>query len=277
MKVEEKRILRERWTPEAARAGNLLIGGGQTQPPFGTTEAGAVDLRGLEVDARRLAGLALRELDLTAARTRGVVFFDCQLEDCSFEFADWPWSDYKSSFRRCRFRGAILHPGGFGRSNFVECDFGKSDLSGLSCNRPRFEYCSFEEAKMHGSEMGGSLFESCKFDGMVKNCTFSGTGGGFLRCDLRRAVFMECDFKMMRLENCMLAAEHLWYDDWPAALSRLETALGEVPTDIAPLLSTWRQQANWHPTQLIDIRHIRKKYPPGAAAALETALRSALM
>ncbi len=263
MTKEELRALKERWTPELTAGANSALWSTPTSP-FGTTERGQLDLRGLPLSPGRGEGLRLEELDLSASTADGLVLAKSEVSGCRFDFAEWRWSDYRTDYEACSFEGTKFSTrtasGGFGQSRFRFSSFRDANLSDMSSNRPKFEECSLMSIKMLRHETGGARFHRCEIGGSITHSTFSGTGGGFFDCDLREAEFTDCDFKMMKLERCLLGEHHLWFSDWGKAFDRLDQ-LAPKARDLAVLIDVWRSQVEWHPTQLLDLRDAHLQSP----------------
>ncbi|MCW1887747.1 pentapeptide repeat-containing protein [Luteolibacter flavescens] len=250
--------LRTRWQEAAGRdfVDDLVSrgrsGNGLTvmRSPFGETDAGRLDLRGLTLPgSAQLRRIAFAPADLGASVWKGV-----WLERCTFHEAGFDHADLRSiaehgngftgcTFARSSFRDAAI---GYRGSRFESCTFEAADFRGAVFVRPEFNGCEFHGCKLDGCDLNGSSFDRCRFTGTLRNVWFR---GGFPHPDdlerygtprvngmkevsfeaacLRDASFSNaCDLSSVKLPH---DGRHALITGWLRKLAHLESASREWP------------------------------------------------
>lgn len=261
---------RERW----AGVETNLFNGKSLESPFGRTEEGYEDFRGLVIDEPfRLDSFLLEACDLTYFRGHNLIFLNSIIRDCRFDQAKLRWGDSKCEILNVSFLDADISGATFGmhRSRFYDCNFSRSDLRGVNANRPLFEKCRFEKARITHAQFGNASFTSCVFKGKIKKCWFSAAAGsGFKECDLREASFVDCNFRRMKFLDCLLGDEMVIFQDWQSAQRKIADKMGEVPS-LLPCLLLWNeiegQFEDEFPTMMIGLEDM--KYLFGAKVGVE--------
>lgn len=166
--------LRERWDPEqiASLEAQLLAAsrtpkGIEFDSPFGVTDAGFLDLRGVPL-SESVRYTRLRRADFSGALFReGASLTESELTQCVFDRADIRNRFVSRRFTGCGFVGAKLQQSRLG-TVFTGCDFTKANLSGSVASGTRFERCDFTGARL-GSIMWTQrcVFDHCVFDDLV--------------------------------------------------------------------------------------------------------------
>ena len=174
--MASKKQLQSRWDKtKADEIKNALLGNVKLCSPFGKTESGNIDLRGIVIDENlRPIGLELDSIDFTLSSFEGLIFAESILKNCNFDKAKIQWGDYKSEFYNCTFKQAKMEGSGFGGriSLYNSCDFSKADISGASGSRANFYDCNFDRAKVNKTLFGNSKFTRCYFSGTLKGVFF---------------------------------------------------------------------------------------------------------
>lgn len=177
--------LRERWGPDqttAVAAQFLAASRTRGQPdfesPFGTTEQGLLDLRGLTLH-QSVRYATVRGADFSGAVFAASTVSESELERCRFDRCDLRGRFVGRRFTGCSFVGARLQQARLG-AVFTECDFTKANLSGSVASGVRFERCDFTRARL-GSIMWTQrcVFDQCVFDGLI-SCSGSVAGSRFI-------------------------------------------------------------------------------------------------
>lgn len=157
------------------RSGNGLV---VSESPFGETEEGLLDLRGLNFGQRvELLRVEFKPADLSKAQFR-----EARIGLCTFTDSLWKAADLRGfvesgskycncQFINCSIRGAIV---GHRGSQFALCKFLKCNFNRASFIRPQFDDCVFDSNNLSGCDFFGSSFERCEFKGLVKDVWFRG-------------------------------------------------------------------------------------------------------
>lgn len=222
------------------RSGNGLV---ISESPFGETEDGLLDFRGLKFGDRiELLRVEFKPADFSKAQ-----FKEARIELCSFADSLWEEADFRgliergSAYQSCRFincsfDNAIL---GYRGSRFNLCIFQKCNFNRVSFIRPTFDDCVFENNNLIGCDFFGSSFERCEFNGAVEDVRFR---GGFPLSDFeskygksRPNKMLNVSFKNADLievtysDQCDLSTvsfpivgEYALLDNWLDRLQRLE-------------------------------------------------------
>ena len=149
--------------------------------PFGVTDEGRKDFRGL---------------DLQRYRPRHKTLKGRRFEKCDFSFSDgWPpldrsvfldclfrraildnWRDWRNRFENCLFSHTLLRCAGIGSwtSRYEDCTFEKCNFAKASFDNPIFRRVVFRNNKLAGAHFNVSGFWDCVFEGPVRNVWFRG-------------------------------------------------------------------------------------------------------
>lgn len=175
-----------------------------SESPFGFTESGLLDLRGLRI-ARRIE---LRRVTFAPADFEDVSFEGLWFERCAFNNAKFDRANFQSIsehgnefigciFLKSSFRGAAI---GFRGSHFESCSFECVNFRKAVFVRPEFDGCEFYRCKFDGCDLNGSSFERCRFVGALRDVWFRGgfahpddvSQYGIPRVNLMAEVSFEC-------------------------------------------------------------------------------------
>ncbi|MBL7953629.1 MAG: pentapeptide repeat-containing protein [Flavobacteriales bacterium] len=230
------------------RSGNGLV---ISESPFGKTNEGLLDLRGLNFDLRmELLRVEFKPADFGKARFKGARIELCTFTDSLWEGVDL--TDFVESgstyfgchFAKCSFQAALI---GYRGSRFVQCTFVQCDFKSASFIRPEFDDCVFDSDKLYGCDFFGSSFERCKFSGTMEDVWFR---GGFplpefetkfghprpnrmLQVSFEEANLLEttysdqCDLSTVKIPN---TGKYALLNNWPHRLLELKKQAESWPT-----------------------------------------------
>ncbi|MDD2876135.1 MAG: hypothetical protein PHT60_02790 [Acidiphilium sp.] len=160
--------------------------------PFGTTEDGLFDFRGLTItdpNARRKRSLhraLFKSCDFTAGSLAETISEHGSFDTCVFDYTDLNnFSDKGNIFQNCRFYRGEWQTGGIGtdwntstrgeyQSRYTNCHFENIKLTKTSIGDPQFINCSFVFKKLSGIDFRCSGFIACRFIGAFQDLTFRG-------------------------------------------------------------------------------------------------------
>ncbi len=156
--------------------------------PFGVTEDGLCDFRGMRVD-ESLHQVVIENTDFGKAVV-GNGQFMAVFRHCSFD-AFLCDGSFGNDFRECNFCNANLKNAViYGKLH--DCDFSKANLSGVRGGNVRFEGCNFVETKLWRTSFFDCKFRCCRF----VNCSIhSGSLAG--------TSFEDCEFENFDLGNAI--------------------------------------------------------------------------
>ncbi len=191
-------ILHDRWGEhKSLDLRQLLSTSGVCPSPFGLTDEGLCDFRGICVNTS-LHAITIVSGDFTAGRLgRGQFMGTFRL--CRFvEFACD--GNLGENFESCTFSKARLNNSVF-YGTFVNCDFSNANLSGVRGGRIKFHGCTFENANMQKASFYDSNFSNCK----IVNSTIrlgSLAGSRFDECEVNSFDLSKTVMERVRgLEN----------------------------------------------------------------------------
>lgn len=252
----------ERWSARSiSSALRLLEGKSGVTAPFGETEGGHLDLRGIKLDqVLTISNRTLERIDFSYSEFARAQFRKTSLSECRFDSSLIQLQDLRSIFFNVSFVAADMRGSSFGHriSTFRRCDFHGSDLRGVSGSRAKFEQCNFSSAQIRNSMMGNSLFERCVFDGIIRKCIFNGgAGGGFRRCDLSNVHFLDCGFVNLEFQDCTFSSEVIHFTEWSKAFTvfnekvKASSALADNEK-LGSLREAWKEGIEFTRSQLVD-------------------------
>lgn len=157
------------------RSGN---GFSVSESPFGLTDDGLLDFRGLRVAEKvQLRRVTFAPADFGTASWKGAWLERCTFKNAQFDgvgfqnVAEHGNEFFECCFLRSSFRGAAI---GYRGSRFVTCTFDHVDFSRAIFVRPEFDGSAFYHCKLDGCDLNGSSFERCRFVGALRNVWFRG-------------------------------------------------------------------------------------------------------
>jgi uncharacterized protein YjbI with pentapeptide repeats len=178
-KGKQKTALKDRWPANAAEDVHAWLGKGACQSPFGLTESGLCDLRGLVLHhSPRL--IQVNDVDFSYGGMGDglfvATFSNCRFQesryecwigesytDCDFTKADLRHCTLGGAFDRCDFTGANFGTVRGSKVQFNECKFVNTKLRSTSFSKSVFKNCLFQESVYWHGSLGNSQFVDCKF------------------------------------------------------------------------------------------------------------------
>ncbi len=254
-----------------------LFRGDIVSSPFGVTESGQEDFRGILLETNiRPVGLNLASCDFGFLRAQKLIFAESSIASSSFKGSQLALGDFKSSFLDVSFADSKLRGSGLGAngSSYSGCDFSRSDLSGSTGLGGRFERCQFDKTKWNNSLMGECCFYSCRFTGEIRGVIFGGVhGASMVNCDLSNASFIDCTFNEFRFSDCKSSEDTLLFCDWPKALAcfkkevRTRRDFGAIEL-ATRWIGVWEKRLNITPQNMVDRADLAKQVGPVAGEAI---------
>lgn len=211
----------KRWRPDQiVEVASALKAGKNPQSPFGLTDSGLADLRGLLVkEPLILNGQTISGLDLSFASVSKLLCIQCEVTECTFDYAKMALLSNSTSIANSSFREAgLLTSGSAGSAKFLNCDFRGSNLTGSTFKEGEFDGCDFSKAILGKIEFGVCRIKKSLFSGTLEKCFFRGL---LEECDLREATFLDCAFYGAELRNCQLSDHALLFKDWQNTRARI--------------------------------------------------------
>jgi len=159
-------------------AAKSLKMGPMPESPFGLTEMGMADYRGVTI-AEPVRYLKVANVDLSDALFKeGASINESELEACRLDRIDMRSVFVRRSFSDCSFVKARLSGARLG-GEFVRCDFTGANLSKSFATDCKFTGCNFAGATLSDVHFISCTFEDCDFSD-VKLFTGSVAGSKFL-------------------------------------------------------------------------------------------------
>lgn len=147
------------------------------QSPFGRTDNGQHDLRGITFTNKSLKRLELFNIDFSEANLDNLWVEDCVFEECRFDRAILTQLGVKGGrINNCSFRKSDM------RSSFIGYDgteISNCIFDGVRLARTKFRNAIFSRIEFRGREWSNiefcpSGFWNCVFTGVFKGCMFYG-------------------------------------------------------------------------------------------------------
>ncbi|MBX2827091.1 MAG: pentapeptide repeat-containing protein [Flavobacteriaceae bacterium] len=148
--------------------------------PFGETQEGYLDFRGIDLSDLRISHIKIEFADLSSSILRNVwlensIISNSKLDKTDLsEFSDHGNKFDKVTFTNTKFNKAII---GYKGSNYLNCIFENSNFSKSGFIRTEFNNCLFLNCKLNGVDFNASSFEECSFSGNLSNVWFRGGYG----------------------------------------------------------------------------------------------------
>jgi uncharacterized protein YjbI with pentapeptide repeats len=160
----------ERWRHESFVPGRLS--------PFGRTETGAHDYRGVSFGNKAITNAEIRDSDFAAADLRHLRVEHCNFIQCNFSGGDLTQLVTTSSrFENCRFDRADLRLAqiGYHGTEFRNCTFDRVKVGRVGYLNPIFTDVCFDGKNWSHTDFRASGFWNCSFIGVLRDITFRGT------------------------------------------------------------------------------------------------------
>lgn len=257
--------LRKRWG--ASEIASILVPlkqGLLPISPFGKTNKGSVDLRGIPLkEPLLLSDVSFDNLDLSFSNIQKLLSIRCSFVDCSFEGATVSLLNNESGFYRVDFsRAEISKSGSAGAAKFFACNFNGSDLTGGNFKTGSFENCDFSRATIKLVEFGECEISDSIFDGNFKKCFFRGL---LSRCDFRAAVFIDCAFYGVELNDCLLSKDMILFKNWMNCFVKIcQSVEADALSDVArnsldKWCAVWQQLKGVVRDEVIDYQNLKEQ------------------
>lgn len=253
------KILKDRWivndnAKKALGEIKLLFRNGGTlkneHSPFGLTEDGLIDFRGIDLSQQKIRKIKLKNIDFSHSQ-----FSHSRIEDSVFEtvyFDNVDFTDiseqgnlfYEVKFFKCKFNLAGL---GYDGSQYRHCSFEKSSFKKSVFIRGEFSKTQFIDCKLKGVDFNASSFNECSFVGKLEDVWFRGgyafpsddtNFGKAKKNQMRNVSFSgailegvnfsnECDLSTVQLPD---TNNYILFDNWKKRLEHLNEVIKEWPT-----------------------------------------------
>jgi uncharacterized protein YjbI with pentapeptide repeats len=259
--------LQERWNTEQLTAVlAALTGGRPLVSPFGQTEEGLIDLRGLRCDQPLvLNSVSIARADFSHAAFRKLLCIRCRVSESLFRCSTVALLNNGSRFESVDFSFADLAGSGAGgtagAAEFLNCRFNSADLRACIFKEGMFDHCDFAAAKLSALEFGTSVIADSRFEGKIKKCFFRGV---LTRCDFQAARFVDCAFYGVEFKDCRMSSRAFVLKNWAsryegvcveASLRPMSTASQEY---LARLCRVWPKVSDVMRDEVIDWNNLVK-------------------
>ena len=189
--------------------------------PFGATEAGLVDFRGLPVPKPLiLRQLKLSGIDLSFASFPKLILIGCDCQSVNLDGASGALLLNASRLAHLSCSGARLaDSGSVGGASCAGGSFKGCDLSGAVFKDTRFVECDFSDARLDDVDFGSSTIERSRFFGSIRKCFFRGS---VVQCDFKDAKFIDSAFYGAEFVECIFSTETLHVTDLAHLIERMQ-------------------------------------------------------
>lgn len=190
--------------------------------PFGLTEQGREDFRGINVGSPVIVKEASIEgVDLSFSKIKKLLLIDSHFSDSVIDGAEMMLLNNSSSLSELSFVGSAMSmSGSVGAAKFKDCDFTKSNLSNSIFKEGAFERCLFNRASLKGVDFGLASIKDSRFEGPIEECFFRGESA---RCDFSRSIFIDCAFYGVVFKSCDFSGSAIWIRNWSGAMKLLKS------------------------------------------------------
>jgi uncharacterized protein YjbI with pentapeptide repeats len=183
-------------------------------------------------------GAKWRDLDFTGSKLKGMRFFGCEIQNCSFQKCDLEglrWWSMKVA--DCSFKGANLKEAALGgiqegrRNIYSSVDFSEADLRGIACFTAVFDHCIFRNSKLVKIDFDGSAFNDCVFEGSLNDVLFWHRGfkeKGFPPNEMKNVDFRHATLRAVGFRGLTLAHVRLPEDDKHIVIKNFTSVLDKM-------------------------------------------------
>jgi uncharacterized protein YjbI with pentapeptide repeats len=269
--------VKRRWTSGQREAVlQSLRMGAQVESPFGLTESGMMDLRGLELFVSsesakssikheilsgqlQLNRVELENLDFSHAHMPHMRMQNVRINNCRFDGVSlsdlrlWATDVDGSSFVGAKFDYASLRGAldGMGCA-FTNTSFAGADLRRAFLSDATFFRCDFSDSKLSGIVISDAKFDGSTFAGLFYDVTFQNSGSDtdmFRDVDFSEAKFRFVDFRnfnFQKSDNMVwpMDPNHIVVTKVACVLDEavrfLESTPGEIAARVAKILARKR-------------------------------------
>jgi fluoroquinolone resistance protein len=183
------------------------------QSPFGRTEIGLNDYRGVPLRNRALANVEIRDSDFSAADLSHLRIENCTFLNCSFSTADLTGLVTTSSrFEHCKFERSNMRLAqiGYNGTEFYICTFKGAKTTRAGFLNAIFTDVCFDGKDWSHTDFRASGFWNCSFTGALRDVTFRGgylfpsqrqVAGEPQRTGLHNVSFAGAEFHWVGIHN----------------------------------------------------------------------------
>lgn len=203
-----------RWRDDQVLKVLSEVSKGQTpMSPFGTTDDGRADLRGLILNEPLvIRGGLVENCDFSYGRLLKLLCIQSRFFNCSFDEAKISLLNNGSDFEAISFRGADLSlSGSAGPAKFSNCLFEGSKLINCNFQSGQFIQCDFSRCAIERVDFGQVEIFDSKFEGSIEKCFFRGAISG---SDFCKANFIDCAFYGAELNRCKFSDDVILFKGW---------------------------------------------------------------
>src|ERR1041385_6137307 len=191
-----------------------------------------------------LRGIHWKGIDFSNCRLDSLRFFDCTVEDCSFEggrcqdWRMWRTTVSNTSFRKTDLRKSVLggvSPRETTRNSFRSIDFTKADLRKTVYVSADMIDCLFAETNLTKVDFQGTIFKNCVFSGPLNEVIFYRNdfqGERFPPNEMKGVDFQGATFHHVEFRNLNMnevkwpeSNQHIVLSNYKACLKKMIEAL----------------------------------------------------
>lgn len=191
-----------------------------------------------------LRGVHWKGIDFSNCRLDSLRFFDCTIEDCSFEggrcqdWRMWRTKVLNTSFRKSDLRKSALggaSPTETTRNSFRSVDFTNADLRQTAYISADMIDCLFAGTNLSKVDFQGTIFKDCVFSGLLNEVLFYQNAFRGERfppnemkgVDFRKATFRHVEFRNLDMNDVKWpeSNEHIVLSNYKACLNKMVDAL----------------------------------------------------
>ena len=196
--------LKDRWDKyPAKKLSGGLFGIKDTKSPFGLTEEGYEDFRGIHIeDTLKKANFMNADFSYASFGEMSRIY-NCAFFNVLFYKADMQhFSEHANLFKKCVFdqcKFNFAYIGG-GSSQYENCLFIKNKFYRTTMfKKPEFYNCIFENNRLKGVDFSVAYFENCKFIGDIVDVPFRGDDPSGQSGEFKKNIMKNIDFSHANL------------------------------------------------------------------------------
>lgn len=147
------------------------------QSPFGHTEQGLSDYRGLPLEDAEFKSLTVIGSDFSFANFDDSIIEECTVRQCLFHRSVLTrLSIWKSEFEDCEFIKADMRAShiGFNGTHLLRCRFDGANVRRVGFINAVFRDIEFDAKTWNHTDFGASGFWNCSFSGQLQDIMFRG-------------------------------------------------------------------------------------------------------
>lgn len=188
--------------------------------PFGYTEEGKCDLRGInlkgfDVNASSnrmvLNEVLFENCDFSFSDFEDLNLEQCQFNDCLIVSANWKnLLEFENRFNQCVFHKVDFRHAFIGNRNskYDTCTFDACNFQKCFLYSPQFLNVEFKNCNLKYIDFSGASFENCLFESKMSNVTFRGEciesnneNSGYKKNEMKQVSFEKLDFHDLDFSN----------------------------------------------------------------------------